>query len=258
MGSMTLAEVLASSDVNVGKLKVVSMLESLPGVGKVKARKVMDDIEIADNRRVQGSARSRSRSCSTCSADTARSTRDHRRVRTRRGGKGTIVEALVHATRNSGSARSWTDARTPPVRVGIRRRRASPTPRHSNNGSTTAAFSSGPSSSATTTASRRPNRRRKEDVVLEIEVDGAQQVKKLYRRHALFVLRRRGRSRSDISGVVAIPTTRSWHGRRRRRSKSRSGAISPTTCRATTIWPPPSSRCCQSSMPLVPVRPRSR
>jgi DNA uptake protein ComE-like DNA-binding protein len=54
MGSMTLAEVLSSSDVNVGKLKVVSMLESLPGVGKVKARKVMEDIEIADNRRVQG------------------------------------------------------------------------------------------------------------------------------------------------------------------------------------------------------------
>ena len=54
MGSMTLSEVLSSSDGNVGKLKVVSMLESLPGVGKVKARKVMEDIEIADNRRVQG------------------------------------------------------------------------------------------------------------------------------------------------------------------------------------------------------------
>jgi DNA uptake protein ComE-like DNA-binding protein len=54
MGTMTLTEVLSSSDGNVGKLKVVSMLESLPGVGKVKARKVMEDIEIADNRRVQG------------------------------------------------------------------------------------------------------------------------------------------------------------------------------------------------------------
>ena len=54
MGSMTLAEVLSSSDGNVGKLKVVSMLESLPGVGKVKARKIMEDIGIADNRRVQG------------------------------------------------------------------------------------------------------------------------------------------------------------------------------------------------------------
>jgi len=54
MGSMSLAEALESDDANVGKLKVVSLLESLPGVGKVKARKVMEDVEIADNRRVQG------------------------------------------------------------------------------------------------------------------------------------------------------------------------------------------------------------
>ena len=57
MGSMTLAEALESDDGNVGKLKVVSMLESLPGVGKVKARRVMDDVEIAGNRRVQGLGR---------------------------------------------------------------------------------------------------------------------------------------------------------------------------------------------------------
>lgn len=54
MGSMTLREALDSDDVNVEKLKVVSMLESLPGVGKVKARRLMEDIGIADNRRVQG------------------------------------------------------------------------------------------------------------------------------------------------------------------------------------------------------------
>ena len=54
MGSMTLSEALDSDDRNVAKLKVVSMLESLPGVGKVKARRVMEDIGIADNRRVQG------------------------------------------------------------------------------------------------------------------------------------------------------------------------------------------------------------
>jgi DNA uptake protein ComE-like DNA-binding protein len=54
MGSMTLTEALDSDDENVGKLKVVSLLESLPGVGKVKARKIMEDVEIADNRRVQG------------------------------------------------------------------------------------------------------------------------------------------------------------------------------------------------------------
>lgn len=54
MGSLTLAAALDSDDSNVGKLKVVSLLESLPGVGKVKARKVMDDVGIADNRRIQG------------------------------------------------------------------------------------------------------------------------------------------------------------------------------------------------------------
>ena len=54
MGSLSLKEALDSDDTNVGKLKVVSLLESLPGVGKVKARKVMEEVGIADNRRVQG------------------------------------------------------------------------------------------------------------------------------------------------------------------------------------------------------------
>ena len=54
MGSMTLREALDSDDVNVQKLKVQALLESLPGVGKVKARKLMEDKQIADNRRVQG------------------------------------------------------------------------------------------------------------------------------------------------------------------------------------------------------------
>jgi len=54
MGSVSLAEALQSTDSTVGKLKVVALLESLPGVGKVKARKIIEDIGIADNRRVQG------------------------------------------------------------------------------------------------------------------------------------------------------------------------------------------------------------
>ena len=54
MGSLSLTDALASTDSTVGKLKVVSLLESLPGVGKVKARRIMEDIGIADNRRVQG------------------------------------------------------------------------------------------------------------------------------------------------------------------------------------------------------------
>ena len=52
--SLSLSDALSSDDANIGKLKVVSLLESLPGLGKVKARKVMEEIGIADNRRVQG------------------------------------------------------------------------------------------------------------------------------------------------------------------------------------------------------------
>ena len=54
MGSLSLAEVLDSSDENAKRLKVSAVLESLPGVGKKKARAVMDDVGIAENRRVQG------------------------------------------------------------------------------------------------------------------------------------------------------------------------------------------------------------
>ena len=41
-------------DDTVGKLKVSAMLESLPGVGKVKAKAIMEDIGIAETRRVRG------------------------------------------------------------------------------------------------------------------------------------------------------------------------------------------------------------
>jgi len=56
MGSITLAEVLdqARDDEIVGKTKVLAVLESLPGVGKVKARRIMDDIGIAQSRRLRG------------------------------------------------------------------------------------------------------------------------------------------------------------------------------------------------------------
>ena len=62
MGTVTLSEALQSTSSTVGKLKVVSLLESLPGVGKVKARKIMGDIGIADNRRVQGLGEQQKRS----------------------------------------------------------------------------------------------------------------------------------------------------------------------------------------------------
>ena len=55
-GSLTLSGLfeLAGRDEMVGKLKVLALLESLPGVGKVKARRTMEEIGIAESRRVQG------------------------------------------------------------------------------------------------------------------------------------------------------------------------------------------------------------
>lgn len=55
MGSVTLAELFdQSGDETIAKMKVLAVLESLPGLGKVKARRLMEEIGIADTRRVQG------------------------------------------------------------------------------------------------------------------------------------------------------------------------------------------------------------
>jgi transposase len=56
LGTISLAEVLeqGQTDELIGKTKVLAILESLPGVGKVKARRTMETIEIAESRRVRG------------------------------------------------------------------------------------------------------------------------------------------------------------------------------------------------------------
>lgn len=38
----------------VGKMKVSALLESLPGVGRVRARQIMEEIGISETRRVRG------------------------------------------------------------------------------------------------------------------------------------------------------------------------------------------------------------
>lgn len=54
-GRTTFRDLLEQShDDIVGKMKVISVLESLPGVGRVRARKIMDRLDIANNRRVRG------------------------------------------------------------------------------------------------------------------------------------------------------------------------------------------------------------
>lgn len=56
MGSTNLRELLAQADRDdiVGKMKVVNVLESLPGLGKVKARRLMEELGISDTRRIRG------------------------------------------------------------------------------------------------------------------------------------------------------------------------------------------------------------
>jgi len=54
-GTLTLPQVLnRPDDETVGKMKVASVLESLPGVGKVRARKLMERLDISSTRRVRG------------------------------------------------------------------------------------------------------------------------------------------------------------------------------------------------------------
>jgi hypothetical protein len=59
-GAVTLSEVIkagskdGSTDDVIGKMKVSALLESLPGVGKVRAKQIMERLGIAESRRVRG------------------------------------------------------------------------------------------------------------------------------------------------------------------------------------------------------------
>jgi ribosome recycling factor len=54
-GKRTLKDLLSKTDDDtVGKMKVSNVLESLPGVGKVRATKIMEKLDISASRRVRG------------------------------------------------------------------------------------------------------------------------------------------------------------------------------------------------------------
>ena len=55
-GDISLKEVLAkaSSDEIIGKTKGSALLETLPKVGKVKAKEILDELEIAQTLRLRG------------------------------------------------------------------------------------------------------------------------------------------------------------------------------------------------------------
>ncbi|MFB9376300.1 integration host factor, actinobacterial type [Kineococcus gynurae] len=55
-GGGSLEQVIKEGQANevLGKMKVSALLESLPNVGKVRARQIMDEIGISESRRVRG------------------------------------------------------------------------------------------------------------------------------------------------------------------------------------------------------------
>ena len=54
--SGSLSEVLEDGKVDpvIGKMKVTELLESMPGVGRVRAKAIMEEVGIAESRRVRG------------------------------------------------------------------------------------------------------------------------------------------------------------------------------------------------------------
>ena len=54
-GEISLADVIAKKDDEViGRMKVSTLIETLPGYGKAKAEKIMTELNIADSRRLRG------------------------------------------------------------------------------------------------------------------------------------------------------------------------------------------------------------
>ncbi len=52
----TLSQILkdGETDEAIGKMRVLAVLEALPGVGKIKAARIIERLEISPSRRVQG------------------------------------------------------------------------------------------------------------------------------------------------------------------------------------------------------------
>lgn len=53
-GSLTEVIETGRTDEVIGKMRVSALLESMPGVGRVRARQIMEEIGIAESRRVRG------------------------------------------------------------------------------------------------------------------------------------------------------------------------------------------------------------
>ena len=54
-GKLTLAQVIdMKDDPVVGRMKVSTLIETLPGYGKAKSEKIMNELQIAESRRLRG------------------------------------------------------------------------------------------------------------------------------------------------------------------------------------------------------------
>ena len=55
-GSLSITELFARADQDdmVAGMKIIAMLPAMPGMGKVKANRLMEEIGIADTRRIRG------------------------------------------------------------------------------------------------------------------------------------------------------------------------------------------------------------
>ncbi len=77
-GELGLADVLvrAESDEVVAMTKILTILEALPGVGKVKSRRTMASIGISESRRVQGLGSKQRRALLTAFGDEVATSND--------------------------------------------------------------------------------------------------------------------------------------------------------------------------------------
>ena len=92
-GETTLESVLNSDDPIASRMKVSTLIESLPGYGKAKAAKIMDELGISATRRVAGPGRPSARAAPRAAHQVSGQKRvkalcDFRAVRRREGNAG--------------------------------------------------------------------------------------------------------------------------------------------------------------------------
>lgn len=56
-GEITITEIIESDDEAIKRMKVIDLIQTIPGYGKVKAAKLLDEHGISQSRRIQGLGR---------------------------------------------------------------------------------------------------------------------------------------------------------------------------------------------------------